>query len=179
MPQALLAYNPVKNCVYAPINLRNRLAVIDGDNLQILNTIITGLYCNCDVGGVIFNPRVNKIYARNFLAGDTACFSCLSLVSVIDASTGKKIKHILTGVSPTYGDRAMCLHPSGDKLYIANNESNTITVIDCHLDTVIKTLYLPESPEYLTINTTGHKLYCTHGWNPILTIIDAKGEWAN
>ncbi|MCX7732660.1 MAG: T9SS type A sorting domain-containing protein [candidate division WOR-3 bacterium] len=168
-----LASSPVQNRIYAAVNDRNRIYIINAENLTVIDTVTTGMYSNCDVGGVIFNPRVNKIYARNYLPGDTGR---LSIISVIDGAIGRKLSHICTGVNGSYGDRGMCLHPAGEKLYVANSGSNNITIIDCRSDRIVKVIGLPSSPEYLALNTQSHKLYCTHGSAPLLSIIDCQQD---
>ncbi|MEO0079264.1 MAG: FlgD immunoglobulin-like domain containing protein [candidate division WOR-3 bacterium] len=161
-----LVWNEPRNRLYAALHSCNQIRLLDVESLQVVDTIFTGI---STIGAVLRNPFVNKLYVRS--VEDNRVIS----VSVLDCETGRLIRRIRTGLGG-YEEQRLSLHPSGRKLYCPNQESNTIAVIDCLLDTVVKTIPVSSGPYDLTLNTTNHKLYCTHFYNPLLTVIDYDAD---
>lgn len=97
-------------------------------------------------------------------------------VSVIDLSTRKTIKEIKVHLLPS----GMVLHPDGSKLYVANANSDLISVINTETDKVIKDLNpkpmaeLPfgSAPNALAISMDGRTLYVANGGNNLIAVID-------
>ena len=57
-------------------------------------------------------------------------------VSVVDAEAKKVLRHIDVGLHPS----AMALAPTGNRLYVANANSDTLSVIDTQTDRVVQTI---------------------------------------
>ncbi len=97
-------------------------------------------------------------------------------VSVIDLNTRKVIKEIKVHLHPC----GMALHPDGKKLYVANANSDLISVINTQTDEVIKNLNpkpmaeLPfgSAPNALAISLDGKTLYAANGGNNLIAVID-------
>lgn len=97
-------------------------------------------------------------------------------VSVIDLSTRKVIKEIKVHLHPS----GMVLHPDGSRLYVANANSDLISVINTQTDKVIKDINpkpmaeLPfgSAPNALAISMDGKTLYVANGGNNLLAVID-------
>ncbi len=162
-----LCYNPQRQLLYATSHYTNQILVIDAENLQVLDTIRTGISA---LGDVVFNPLVNKlyVYSLDYNTLDNVLF-------ILNADNGRLIKSIATGRRGFEGLR-MCLHPEKRKLYCSNFELNSLSVIDCFADTVIKTIPVAPYPFDLTVNTTNHKLYSSHSATSALSVIDYDAD---
>ncbi len=97
-------------------------------------------------------------------------------VSVIDLKSFTIIKHIAVHLHPC----AMTLHPDGSRLYVANANSDLVSVIDTKTDKVIKeinpkpmiTLPFGSAPNALAVSPGGDKLYVANGGNNLIAVID-------
>ena len=97
-------------------------------------------------------------------------------VSVIDLMTRRVIAEIETGLHPS----AMVLSPDKTHLYVANTNSDFISVIDTNTDQVVgelsakpmENLPLGSAPDALTISPDGKTLYVANGGNNALAVID-------
>ncbi len=97
-------------------------------------------------------------------------------VSVIDLASGAVVKEIETGLHPS----GMALSPDGTHLYVANANSDTVSVIDTAENTVSQTLgarpmeSLPfgSAPNALSVSPDGTLLYIANGGNNLLGVLD-------
>jgi YVTN family beta-propeller protein len=97
-------------------------------------------------------------------------------VSVIDLNNRKVIKEIKVHLHPS----GMALHPDGSRLYVANANSDLISVINTQTDAVIKNINpkpmaeLPfgSAPNALAISKDGKTLYAANGGNNLIAVID-------
>lgn len=101
-------------------------------------------------------------------------------VSVIDLSSRLVTATIDVQLHPS----GMVLSPDGARLFVANANSDAISVIDTETDQVMKTLSskpMPElpfgsMPNALAITPDGQTLYVANGGNNLLAVIDLAGE---
>ena len=101
-------------------------------------------------------------------------------VSVIDLSTRAVIHTIEVLLHPS----DMVFSPDGSRLYVANANSDAISVIDTEKDVVINTLNskpMPElpfgsMPNALAVSPDGQTLYVANGGNNLLATIDLKTD---
>ncbi len=99
-------------------------------------------------------------------------------VSVIDLETRRVIKDIDVGLHPS----GTAFSPDGLRLYIANANSDTISVIDTAKDSVVQTLSakpmdeLPfgSAPNALAVSNDGATLYVANGGNNAIAVIDLR-----
>ena len=97
-------------------------------------------------------------------------------VSVVDLKTLKLIKTIKVHLLPS----GMALHPNGSELYVANANSDLVSVINTQTDRVIKELNpkpitgLPfgSAPNALAVSPDGNTLYVANGGNNLIAVID-------
>ena len=97
-------------------------------------------------------------------------------VSVIDLKTRKVIKEIKVHLHPS----GMVLCPDASRLYVANSNSDLISVINTQTDQVIKDINpkpmaeLPfgSTPNSLAISPDGKTLYVANGDNNLIAVID-------
>lgn len=102
-------------------------------------------------------------------------------VSVIDLASGTVTTEIEMGLHPS----GMALSPDGTRLYVANANSDTVSVIETATDTVAQTLdakpmeSLPfgSAPNALCVSPDGTTLYIANGGNNLLGVLDlASGK---
>jgi YVTN family beta-propeller protein len=165
-----IAVNHHTNIIYVTNENANRVSVIDGSTHSILKTILGSTPSAVDV-----NPATNIVYVANWL-DDT--------VSVIDGSThsilmgkislegfdqaGTSSDAIKVGDSPTDVD----INPNTNKIYVANQDSNTISVIDGNSDSVINTIRVGRRPADLAFDSDTNYLYVVNSGSNTTSVID-------
>jgi len=97
-------------------------------------------------------------------------------VSVIDVASREVVGEIDVGLHPS----GMALSPDGSRLFVANANSDTVSVIDTSTDRVVDTLDpkpMPElplgsAPNALAVSPDGTTLYVANGGNNAIAVID-------
>src|SRR5262245_318601 len=103
-------------------------------------------------------------------------------VAVLDTASNAIVKHIDVGLHPT----GMALSPSGDRVYVTNANSDTVSVIDTATDTVAKTLAVGEggpeqarllgsSPNAVAVSPDGQTVFVANGAANAVAVVDADG----
>src|SRR5262245_52621379 len=103
-------------------------------------------------------------------------------VAVLDTPANAIVKHIDVGLHPT----GMSLSPSGDRVYVTNANSDTVSVIDTATDTVAKTLVVGErgpeqaqllgsSPNAVAVSPNGRTVFVANGAANAVAVVDADG----
>ena len=90
--------------------------------------------------------------------------------------TGKEIKQIVVGLHPA----AIIATPDGRHVIVANANSDTLSIIDTHGDTVVETIstsptensLFGSAPNALAISADGKRLYVANGTNNAVAVID-------
>ncbi|MCX5768935.1 MAG: bifunctional YncE family protein/alkaline phosphatase family protein [Candidatus Hydrogenedentes bacterium] len=98
-------------------------------------------------------------------------------VSVVDLARRECIGEIEVGLHPS----AMALSPDGGRLYVANANSDTVSVIDTRSNKVARTFDVKPSPRLpfgsapnaLELSRDGGTLYVANGGNNLLALLDA------
>lgn len=101
-------------------------------------------------------------------------------VSVIDLQTNRVTTEIAVRLHPT----AMALDTPGNRLFVANTNSDLISVIDLGTNEVTKTLNckpytdlpLGSAPTALTVSKDGHSLYIANGGNNAVAVFDLQRD---
>ncbi len=88
----------------------------------------------------------NKLFVSNWGNYDQSFNSPNSFVAIVDLSTNKITKKILTGSRPEG------IFAIGNTIYIANQAANTITVLDAVSESIKSTLEMPKSPSHFVID---------------------------
>ncbi len=91
-----------------------------------------------------------------------------STVSVIDTATNMVTATITIPVdsgtpTPFAGPGGVAVSPDGSKVYVANIESNTVSVIDTATNTITTTIPVGSFPESVAVSPDGSKVYVTNG----------------
>ena len=102
-------------------------------------------------------------------------------VSVIDLDGRRAVKEIAVGLHPC----AMVMTPDGSRLYVANANSDTVSVIDTATDQCVnafdvkpmKELPFGSAPNALALSADGATLFAANGGNNAVAVIDtAQGS---
>ena len=98
-------------------------------------------------------------------------------VSVMDPKTGKILHTIKTGLHPN----KVVKSPDGRFVYVANGNSDNVTVIDTKTDQVAETIsvrlnreknpYFGDSPDGLAISADGNRLYVANGMDNAVAVV--------
>lgn len=180
--------------IYVSLSRNNTVAVVNPETKTLEKEILVGIapYTVLQAQG--------KLYVSNWggrwpSEGDTTGptadnravvdpetgIASTGTVSVIDLASDAVIKEIEVGLHPS----GMALSPDGTQLYVANANSDTVSVIDTGNDIVSKTLgvkpmdTLPfgSAPNALALSPDGETLYIANGGNNLLGVLDlASGK---
>ena len=101
-------------------------------------------------------------------------------VSVIDCASRRVVREINVQLHPC----EMALSPDGSRLYVANANSDTVSVIDTRSDTVTDTLSVKPmaeltfgcAPNALAVSPDGGTLYVCNGGNNAVAVIDLSSK---
>ena len=110
---------------------------------------------------------------------DEAGIASTGTVSVIDIASRRAIKEIKVDLHPS----GMVLSPGGLRLYVANANSDTISIIDTVSDTVVarwcvkpmEELPFGSAPNALAVSPDGSNLYVANGGNNCIAVMDTAG----
>ncbi len=164
-----LALSADGGTLYVALNLKHALAAVDLASRKVTQ-IPVGSYPY----GVVVS---RKIYVSNWggrrpgprdavegefpVILDRRGIPSSGTVSVVDAATHRVLRHIEVGLHPS----GMALSPRGDRLYVANANSDSISVIDTGTDRVVRTLNvriyqsapLGSAPNALAVSRDGRR----------------------
>ena len=185
-----LALDEARGLAYVTLSINNTLAVVDLAAGRIIGEIPVGIApYDVRMGGA------NKAYVTNWggrrprqgdLTGltagspaviDKAGVAASGTVSVIDLESRSVVKEITVDLHPC----GMAFSPDKKRLYVANANSDTISVIDTATDAAVarwiakpmKDLPLGSAPNALAASPDGKLLYAALGGNNCLAVIDA------
>jgi YVTN family beta-propeller protein len=187
-----IAINKEKGIIYVTLNRNNTIGVVNMQKGKLENQIPVGI---APYSIVI---KQNKAYVTNWggrrpnttdLTGPSSgSFVVISkngvassgTVSVIDLVTKRVTKEIEVHLHPC----GMSLSPDSSLLYVANANSDLISVIDTKFDKVVKTISakpmkeLPfgSGPNSLTVSPDAKTLYIADGSINLLAVIDLKTD---
>lgn len=188
-----LAIDETNNLMYVTLNRNNTLAVV--------NLITNEVESQIPVGIAPYTVELigTKAYVSNWggripKEGDTTGPSSDSkvvvdpetgiassgTVSVIDLTTRQVTTEVEVGLHPA----GMALSPDNSFLYVANANSDFVSVIDTKADQVVQQLStkpmdklpLGSAPNAVTISPDGKMLYVANGGNNALAVIDLATE---
>jgi YVTN family beta-propeller protein len=151
-----LALSADDKLLYIALNRNNTLGVFDIASLTMLQEIPVG---NAPTGVVVSN---DKVYVSNrggrpagqddftrdssgtpIIAHENSAYAITGTVSVVDIKAGHEVTTIPVGLHPTG------LLVEGRRLFVANSNSDSVSVIDIESDKVIKTISVKPFPDAL------------------------------
>lgn len=177
--------------LFVALNLKHAAAMIDLSTREV-RELETGSfpYTALAAGGKIY---VSNWGGRKPLPGDRTdgAFPVVldergipssGTVTAFDASSGKRLSDIEVGLHPS----AMAFDPKRARLYVANANSDTVSVIDTRTDRVIETIRvgpfntapLGSSPNALALSPDGSVLYVANAANNAVAVVRTGGRTA-
>ncbi|MBN1886352.1 MAG: PKD domain-containing protein [Thermoflexales bacterium] len=119
--------------------------------------------------GLAANPYTNRLYA---VARDE---TDRGYVRVIDGRSGNHITDIPVGSGPS---GYIAINPDTNFVYVVNQWSESLSVIDGFSNKVIATIPNLDEPRAVAANPATNRVYVTHDWMPRIYAIDTlKNEW--
>ncbi len=188
-----LAFDKASGSMLIALSRENSLAVMDLANQRIMERIPVGIapYDVRIVGRKAYvtnwggcRPRegdLKGLTSGSWAVIDQTGIGASGTVSVIDLDTRKVLKEIETDLHPS----GMALAPDGRRLYVANANSDTISVLDTQTDHVVarwvakpmRDLPFGSAPNALAVSPDGQTLFAALGGNNCLAVMDtATGE---
>ena len=151
------------------------VSAIDGKTLKVIGTIAVGnrprgiraspdgklLYVALS-GSPVTGPKVNE---RSLPPADKA----LDGIGIIDVAEGK-LRHVFHSVSDP---EQVAISPDGKKLYVANEDSGTASVIDAQSGAVLANVNVGGEPEGIRVSPDGKLLAVTSEAESTVAIVDA------
>lgn len=117
-----------------------------------------------------------KVYIDHRTGG-----TLMGTVSVIDIKSVSAIKVINVGLHPN----AIIASPDGSAVYVANGNSDNISVIDTKTDAVAKTIsvrlneasnpFVGDAPNALALDANGSHLYVANGMDNAIAVVSLSG----
>lgn len=178
--------------LYVALNLRNSVAVIDTVSRSVLAEIPVGIYPYMP----LLSADGSKLYVSNWggrvpgpgdftdgmfpvIVDRRTGIPVSGTVSVIDTAANAVMKTISVGLHPV----GMALSPAGDRLYVANANSDSVSEIDTSTDTVIRSMnvaglesgkgsLLGSSPNAVAVSADGRTLYVANASQNAIAVVD-------
>ncbi len=174
--------------LYVALNLKHAVAIID---LQSRDTseVAVGMYPYT----TLVAASAKKFYVSNWggrrgvgadllderyrvVVDKRTGIPASGTVSVIDAEKKAVVKEIEVGLHPS----AMALNPKGNRLFVANANSDSISVIDTATDSVLYSIDvrpgvkapIGSAPNALAVSADGATLYVANGANNAIAVVD-------
>jgi YVTN family beta-propeller protein len=153
--------------LYIAENLANKLGILDTHT----NTLLAEIPVGRQPWGVALHPMLPQAYVTNRVD---------RTVSVVDTETRSVLATIPTGSGPN----AVAVSPNGGKIFIADANSDDLTVFDVNaLDSVRRISLSPfegalrgSSPNALAFAPNGSRLYVANAWDNAVVVLSPDTE---
>jgi YVTN family beta-propeller protein len=186
--------SPDEKTAFVCLSLKNSLALVDLESDKLIREIPVGVAPY----DVVVSPDGQRAYVSNWggrLPGkadrtadsygtpvlvDKRGAALSGTVSVIDLKQNREIREIATGLHPS----GLALGVDGRTLFVANANSDTISVIDTGTMRVMDNVSvrpdpaLPfgSQPNALALSRDGQMLYVANGGNNAIAVVALRGE---
>ena len=182
-----------KDLIYVALSRNNSLGIVNTKTMELEEQIPVGIapftvtvkdskaYVTNWGGRVPNSDDVTGITSKSLAVVDPKTgIGSSGTISVIDLNSRKVLKDIEVGLLPCN----MVFSKDASKLYVANANSDVISVIDTKKDELIKSIAtkplseLPfgSAPNALVLGASGKMLYVANGANNSLAVIDLKTD---
>ncbi len=178
-----LALSADGKTLYVALNLKHALAVVDVSSRRVTEVPVGSYPYGVIVSRKIYvsnwggrRPEKGDLVEGDFpVVLDKRGIPASGTVSVIDPGTRRVLRHIDVGLHPS----AMALSPRGDRLYVANANSDSISVIDTAKDRPVGTINvriyqsapLGSAPNAMAVSRDGRTLYVANGANNAVAVV--------
>jgi len=164
-----LAVNPNTDKIYAVDGGGNYVMVIDGATNQT-----TPILVGSQPTAVAVNPNTNEIYVADAGPDNFGRY----YVTVIDGATNVTTP-LLVGTYPGYppggvyplGPIAVAVDPLANKIYVANVNTNSVTVIDGATNNTTS-IAVGTNPQAVALNSSTSKIFVADGGSNDVAMID-------
>jgi YVTN family beta-propeller protein len=173
----VLAVNPLTNRVYttAPTSqiTQDNLVVIDGAT-EALSSLVS--QNTAGPNAIAVNPVTHKVYVAN-TGFDSRTNTGIASISVFDPTQTNPVKSPIFDLNASQ-PAAVAVDFLTNQIYVANNASNNVTVINGTTDSYQATLSDPKAvgPIAVAVNPVNNKVYVANNGSGNVTIIDG---WLN
>jgi len=133
------------------------VTVIDTATNQVITDVFIGGHQAKDI---LFTLDGRSAYVANYSQG---------VVNVIDAAT-YQVRTIPTGAGP----RRFAISPSGNRVFVTNNNGASVSVIDTGNQQVIATIPVGVKPRGIAITPSGDAIYVGNVQDATVSVIDAR-----
>jgi len=184
-----LALSPDEKTAYICLSRNNSLGIVDLASGKLLKEVPVGV-APYDVvlsadGKKAFvsnwggrHPRVGERTAKSSGTDtlvDEHGVAASGTVSVVDLEAGREVAQITTGLHPS----DLELDASGSRLYVANANSDTVSVIDTGVLSVVETIEVKpdaklafgSAPNALSLSKDGRTLFVANGGNNAVAVV--------
>ena len=150
----------------------------DSDNVSVLdistNTVITTIPVGSSPRGVAVSPAGTRVYITNYVSND---------VSVIDTASNTVVATIpmlpvlaISPPPPPSAPMGIAINPAGTRVYVANNISGHVTVIDAITNTVLGSVISGSIPFGVAVHPSGNLVYVTNRGESSVSVIDTAAS---
>jgi YVTN family beta-propeller protein len=164
-----LSVDPEINKIYVTNSRSDTVSVIDGSTNSIAATIMVGDKPNT----VAIDTTEEGVDSLVFVANSDS-----DMVSVIDASENIVVANLTVGNAPSF----LTVNPIINRLYVTNQESNTVSVIDYFISdggifentTMAEDIRVGRYPTSISLNPVTNKLFVTNYDSDTVSVIDGS-----
>lgn len=176
LPVSSLAQSSIAYRVYATNELSGDLSTIDPESGQAVATVPLGKRPR----GIHASPDHRTIYVTlsgSPIAGPGVDEKSLPPsdpkadgIGVFDVRQNKLVKVIASGPDPEQFD----VSPDGKLLFVANEDSASMSIVDVYKEVVTHTLPVGAEPEGVKVSPNGKFVYVTSETDSTVTVIDLQ-----
>ena len=125
---------------------------------------------------ITFNPKNDRLYVVNKvdnageISGAATDSDTSSSISVLCANTNQDIKD--ESIRGMAGVSGVAVNPNTNRIYVADNSSNTVSIIDGDSNTVAKNIAVGESPVDIAVDANKNKAYVVNERSKTVSVIE-------
>ena len=186
-----LVLDEAAGLIYVTLSRNNTLGVVDPASRSLVQEIPVGIapYSVVQLGTKAYvsnwggrRPEPSDVTgptsASQVVVDPETGIASSGTVSVVDLGARRAVREIPVGLHPS----GMTLSPNGVHLYVANANSDTVSIIDTRSDAVLRTIdakpmaELPfgSAPNALAVSPDGATLFVANGGNNLLAVVDLR-----
>ena len=154
-------FTPAADIAFSPDGLRAYVVNATSNSLTVIDTGTNSVIAFLETSSPV-RARVSPDSTRLYLT------SAQNIVYVFNAQTLAQITSIAVGNSPA----GLAVAPSGRRLYVANRNSDSVSVIDTSSNTVVATVNVGAFPVDVALSPNGKRLYVTNFFDNSVSVVD-------
>jgi YVTN family beta-propeller protein len=156
-----VAVDTSSNEAYVANSGTGSVTIINGNTFAV-TTQLTG---QAQTGQIAVNPVTHKAYAADFTSGPQVP------ITVIDGATNTV--HPIMPPAPAVETAVVAVNPVTNLIYVANSDSNDVSVIDGSTNTVIHTVAVGANPAAILVDPVNNLVYVANHDGGDITVIDS------